>query len=128
MASVGSAVPRVRENLFSLQRSLAGDMSVVMDGRDIGTTILPDAEVKIFLTASSLPARKDVILEFRRKELSVLDEILPGYPRQGSQGYDAGNLTPSSGRGRSACGFLRYDHFSGGTADPRSSAGKEAKN
>lgn len=43
MASVSSAVPRVREKLLSLQRKLARDMSVVMDGRDIGTTILPDA-------------------------------------------------------------------------------------
>ena len=41
MASVSSAVPRVREKLLSLQRKLASDMSVVMDGRDIGTTILP---------------------------------------------------------------------------------------
>ena len=53
MASVSSAVPRVREKLLSLQRKLAKDMSVVMDGRDIGTTVLPDANVKIYLTASS---------------------------------------------------------------------------
>ena len=53
MASVSSAVPRVREKLLSLQRKLAKDMSVVMDGRDIGTVVLPNATVKIFLTASA---------------------------------------------------------------------------
>ena len=59
MASVSSAVPRVREKLLSLQRKLAKDMSVVMDGRDIGTTILPDADVKIYLTAKfSYPRQK----------------------------------------------------------------------
>ena len=52
MASVSSAVPRVREKLLSLQRKLAKDMSVVMDGRDIGTTVFPDAELKIFVTAT----------------------------------------------------------------------------
>ena len=52
MASVSSAVPRVREKLLSLQRKLAKDMSVVMDGRDIGTCVLPNAQLKIFLTAS----------------------------------------------------------------------------
>lgn len=53
MASVSSANPSVRARLLDLQRSLAESRSVVMDGRDIGTTILPNAEVKIYLTASS---------------------------------------------------------------------------
>ena len=52
MASVSSAVPRVREKLLSLQRKLAKDMSVVMDGRDIGTVVFPHAQLKVFLTAS----------------------------------------------------------------------------
>lgn len=52
-ASVVSAVPRVREFLFDMQRSLARENNVIMDGRDIGTVILPDADVKIFLTASA---------------------------------------------------------------------------
>ena len=68
MASVSSAVPRVREKLLSLQRKLAKDMSVVMDGRDIGTTILPDADVKIYLTASSLTRAKRRYLELQEKE------------------------------------------------------------
>ena len=52
MASKSSAVPEVRAHLLALQRNLASTYNVVMDGRDIGTVILPDAQVKIFLTAS----------------------------------------------------------------------------
>ena len=76
MASVSSAVPRVREKLLSLQRKLARDMSVVMDGRDIGTTILPVADVKIYLTASSLTRAKRRYLEIKEKgTVCNLDEI-----------------------------------------------------
>lgn len=76
MASVSSAVPRVREKLLRLQRKLARDMSVVMDGRDIGTTILPDADVKIYLTASSLTRAKRRYLELQEKgTVCNLDEI-----------------------------------------------------
>ena len=53
MASRSSAIPCVREKLLDLQRKLARENDVVMDGRDIGTNILPNAEVKIYLTASS---------------------------------------------------------------------------
>lgn len=53
MASVSSANPSVRARLLDLQRNLAASQSVVMDGRDIGTTVLPNADVKIYLTASS---------------------------------------------------------------------------
>ena len=52
MASVSSAVPEVRKKLVELQQELAAKEDVVMDGRDIGTVVLPDATVKIFLTAS----------------------------------------------------------------------------
>ena len=53
MAASGvSAIPQVREFLFDLQRDMAKENNVVMDGRDIGTVVLPDADVKIFLTAS----------------------------------------------------------------------------
>ena len=51
MASICSAVPEVRTHLLNLQRELAASQDVVMDGRDIGTVILPEAQVKIFLTA-----------------------------------------------------------------------------
>ena len=52
-ASNVSAVPGVRAFLFDLQRDIAKNNSCIMDGRDIGTVVLPDAEVKIFLTASA---------------------------------------------------------------------------
>lgn len=51
-ASTISAYGKVREKLLDLQRSLAAQQEVVMDGRDIGTCVLPDAQVKIYLTAS----------------------------------------------------------------------------
>ena len=51
-ASAVSAVPEVRAFLLDTQRDIAAKNSVVMDGRDIGTVILPKAEVKVFLTAS----------------------------------------------------------------------------
>lgn len=53
MASVSSANPQVREKLVSLQQELAAQSDVVMDGRDIGTVVLPNANVKIYLTAST---------------------------------------------------------------------------
>ena len=52
MASMTSAIPEVREKLLELQRTLAREKDVIMDGRDIGTHVLPDADVKIYLTAS----------------------------------------------------------------------------
>ncbi|MBQ8784264.1 MAG: (d)CMP kinase [Clostridia bacterium] len=51
-ASNVSAVPKVREFLFDLQKQIAKNNDCLMDGRDIGTVVLPDAQVKIFLTAS----------------------------------------------------------------------------
>ena len=69
MASVSSANPSVRARLLDLQRNLAKVQSVVMDGRDIGTTILPDADVKIFLTASAVTRAKR-----RYKELTERGE------------------------------------------------------
>lgn len=51
-ASAVSAIPQVRAFLLDMQRALARTQNVVMDGRDIGTVVLPDADVKIFLTAA----------------------------------------------------------------------------
>lgn len=51
LASDISAIPRVREFLLEMQRSIARNNNVVMEGRDIGTVILPDATLKVFLTA-----------------------------------------------------------------------------
>ena len=52
-ASDVSALPKVRAFLLEMQRKMARENSVIMDGRDIGTVVLPDAELKIFLTASA---------------------------------------------------------------------------
>ena len=57
-ASNVSAIPRVREFLFDLQRNIAKENNCIMDGRDIGTVVLPDAQIKIYLTASA-EARAD---------------------------------------------------------------------
>lgn len=51
-ASKVSAIPEVREFLFGLQKKIAAENNIIMDGRDIGTVVLPDADLKIFLTAS----------------------------------------------------------------------------
>lgn len=52
-ASKVSTIPAVREYLFEMQKKIARENNVIMDGRDIGTVVLPDADVKIFLTASA---------------------------------------------------------------------------
>jgi cytidylate kinase len=52
MASKVSAIPAVRTFLLSLQRKMAEENNVIMDGRDIGTVVLPNAQIKLFLTAS----------------------------------------------------------------------------
>ncbi|NMP37908.1 MAG: (d)CMP kinase [Clostridiales bacterium] len=52
-ASDVSAIPEVRAFLFELQRSIARENNCIMDGRDIGTVVLPEAQIKIFLTASA---------------------------------------------------------------------------
>lgn len=67
MASVSSANPKVREHLLDLQRNLAKENDVVMDGRDIGTTVLPHAQVKIYLTASAVTRAKRRFLELSEK-------------------------------------------------------------
>lgn len=70
MASVTSAHPAVRKKLLELQQRLAAQNDCIMDGRDIGTCVLPHADVKIFLTASSsVRARR------RYEELSFRGEI-----------------------------------------------------
>ena len=58
MASASSVNGKVREKLVALQQKLASEKSVVMDGRDIGTVVLPDSKVKIYLTASSATRAK----------------------------------------------------------------------
>ena len=76
MASASSANPKVREKLVSLQQKLASEKSVVMDGRDIGTVVLPDAKCKIYLTASSRVRAKRRYDELTQKgEACDFDQI-----------------------------------------------------
>lgn len=76
MASISSAKPQVRAKLLQMQRALAADADVLMDGRDIGTKILPEAELKIYLTASTGARAKRRYLELREKgEDCSLEEI-----------------------------------------------------
>ncbi|BCZ28595.1 cytidylate kinase [Claveliimonas bilis] len=76
MASKSSAVPKVREKLLDLQRTLAAEKDVVMDGRDIGTNVLPRADVKVFLTADARTRAKRRYDELTAKGISCnLDEI-----------------------------------------------------
>ena len=69
MASTTSAQPAVRTKLVELQQALAAKSDVIMDGRDIGTVVLPKAQVKIYLTASSMVRAKR-----RYEELTVKGE------------------------------------------------------
>lgn len=74
-----SAIPRVREILVSLQRKLAEGKDVIMDGRDIGTHVFPDAEVKIFLTAAPETRAKRRFLELSEKGVeTTFEEVLAG--------------------------------------------------
>ena len=76
MASVSSAIGAVRVKLLSLQRNLAAEKDVVMDGRDIGTNILPNADVKVYLTASVETRARRRFLELQEKGVAcVLEEI-----------------------------------------------------
>lgn len=69
-ASHVSAIPAVRRFLFELQRNTARENNVIMDGRDIGTVVLPDADVKIFLTASAEDRARRRFEELQEKEIS----------------------------------------------------------
>ena len=76
-ASRVSAVPKVREYLFDLQKKLASENNCVMDGRDIGTVVLPDADVKIFLTASPEARAERRFRELTEKGMDVkLEDVL----------------------------------------------------
>lgn len=76
-ASNVSAIPEVREFLFDLQRNIAKTNNVIMDGRDIGTVVLPNAIVKIFLTASAEVRAKRRYDEFNKKGQFVdFDKLL----------------------------------------------------
>ena len=76
-ASDVSAIPEVRAFLMDMQRSMAVRHSVVMDGRDIGTVVLPDADVKVFLTASSKERARRRWLELQKRGMETpFEEVL----------------------------------------------------
>lgn len=108
-ASRVSALPEVRSFLLDMQRSLAEQSRVIMDGRDIGTVVLPDADVKIFLTASAEERAKRRYRELREqgehKDFGVLlveieerdyndshREIAPMRPAEGAVLLDTTDL------------------------------------
>ena len=72
-----SAIPAVRDFLFDMQREIAETNDVVMDGRDIGTVVLPDAELKIFLTAKPEIRAERRVNQLREKGIIVdFEEVL----------------------------------------------------
>lgn len=86
MASLSSSNPKVRERLTFLQKDLAAKTNVVMDGRDIGTCVLPDADVKVYLTASSAVRAKRRYDELTAKgiacDISKIEEDIITRDRQ----------------------------------------------
>lgn len=85
-ASLTSAIPAVRAYLFDMQQALAAENNVIMDGRDIGTVVLPNADVKIFLTARPevrAQRRYDELIE-RGQEVSF-EQVLADVQRRDDQ-------------------------------------------
>ncbi|MBC7125942.1 MAG: (d)CMP kinase, partial [Bacteroidales bacterium] len=75
--SLVAAIPAVRTRLVELQRELGKKKGIVMDGRDIGTVVFPDAELKIFMTADPIVRARRRLKELQEKGLNVtLDEVL----------------------------------------------------
>lgn len=73
-----SALKSIREEMVEMQRKMSGKMNVIMDGRDIGTTVLPNAEVKIFLVASARSRAQRRLLDFKQRGIETtqtVDEI-----------------------------------------------------
>lgn len=109
-ASAVSAIPAVRAFLLETQKSIARTHSVIMDGRDIGTVILPEADVKIFLFASDearamrrtkeleekgMPANyEDVLREMRQRDAQDRGrEVAPAVPADDAIMFDNSDLT-----------------------------------
>ena len=85
-ASLVSAIPAVRQFLFETQRKMAAENDVIMDGRDIGTVVLPEADVKIFLTASAeVRANRRYKELLERGQQVVYEQILEDVNRRDEQ-------------------------------------------
>ena len=65
-----SSLSEIRKKMVEIQRKIAGENNIIMDGRDIGTTVLPDADVKIFLIASVASRAKRRYLDFKEKGIN----------------------------------------------------------
>ncbi len=77
LVSIVAAIPEVRKRMVELQRKLGEKKGIVMDGRDIGTVVFPNAELKIFMTADPLIRAERRLKELIEKGISItLDEVL----------------------------------------------------
>ena len=86
MASATSVYPKVREKLVELQKELAKKSNVIMDGRDIGIRVLPNATLKVFLTASAEERARRRFLELQKKGLTdTYDEVLAELKKRDDQ-------------------------------------------
>lgn len=77
LVSPVAEIPEVRERLVKLQQEMGAEKGIVMDGRDIGTTVFPDAEMKVFVNASPEERARRRLKEMREKGMDVTyDEVL----------------------------------------------------
>ena len=98
-ASEVSAMPEVRACLLDMQRKMAESHSVIMDGRDIGTVVLPNASLKIFLTASPERRAERRYLELREKGATdSYDEVLRDIIKRDKTIYSCSCASQTSGR------------------------------
>lgn len=111
-ASDVSAIPAVRERLVAFQRKLADEKNVIMDGRDIGTHVLPDAQVKIFLTADASVRAKRRHAELLQKGVAVsYEEVLSDIMKrdQNDETRAVSPLVPAADSVRLDTGDLSFD-------------------
>jgi cytidylate kinase len=84
-----SAIPAVRTFLLDLQKDMAKRNNIIMDGRDIGTVVLPNAQVKIFLTASAEERAKRRFRELQEKQVATTFEaVLSDIKARDDQDYN----------------------------------------
>ena len=101
LASKVSAIPAVREFLVDMQRGMAEKYDVIMDGRDIGTVILPNADLKIFLTADVRDRARRRYEELRAKGMEKpFDEVLAEMEKRDEQDTQRAVLHTGGARGR----------------------------
>ncbi len=87
LSSQYSSRPEVRQKLITLQQTLAQNKSVVMEGRDIGTVVLPDADVKFYLTASVKERARRRALQ-RNEDMETIKQAIEERDGRDKQGFD----------------------------------------